>query len=88
MCSAIFLHNLKENNSKFKKFKLAYLLKLSDELQDWERPNGDGKYNNYKDYNIDVDENKIKIIIKNKRLNKIKSSLRNLDDSLIFTSNN
>jgi hypothetical protein len=45
-CSAIFIHNFSERHFRGKKIKignapLAFLLKLSDILQDWERPSGD-----------------------------------------------
>ncbi|MBC2699185.1 MAG: hypothetical protein HF976_14095 [ANME-2 cluster archaeon] len=62
-CSAIFLHNLSDDafkNIKKNKAPLPYLLKLCDELQNWDRPktdmlNGDSPEN----YDVFIHDNKL-----------------------------
>lgn len=83
-CSAIYLHNLKnfprtvnKNNSP-----LAYLLKLCDELQDWERPNinlPEGK--SVANYDIKISNGKLifTVSMENDR-NKIKINISCLND--------
>ncbi len=64
-CAAIFVHNLDKKYFKNKrldrsKSPIAFLLKLSDTLQDWERPteiNNDGISANK--YKIDIKDNKL-----------------------------
>ena len=58
-CSAIFLHNLRDDafeNIDKTKASLAYLLKLSDELQNWDRmQEGDSPEN----YDVDICNDKL-----------------------------
>lgn len=87
-CSAIYLHNLRPTDF-FKgcknKSKLAYLLKLSDELQEWDRPNnenpeGDSSHK----YDIKISGNKLIFASKNEeQLNKIQKNIMCLGDSNI-----
>ncbi len=64
-CSAIFTHNLKEEsfkNSKINpnKMNLLFLLKLSDILQEWERPKNNLDNGNPPDlFEIDIKQDKI-----------------------------
>jgi len=59
-CAAIFLHNLRNDrfeNTKIDPYKapLAFLLKLSDVMQDWDRPSLlDIKGYNVENFNIEV----------------------------------
>ena len=60
-CSAIFLHNLdKDAFVKIDKNKapLPYLLKLCDEFQNWDRPNGEEQGDSPTNYNISIQKNK------------------------------
>ena len=93
-CTAIYLHNLP--SSSFKKTKinllnspLAFLLKLSDSLQDWERPSS--KYlNGYSasDFDIEIHEGKIYYTAPSNKKIKIKeeieSSLANYQQYIEF----
>lgn len=84
-CSAIFLHNLGadafENIDKIKA-PLPYLLKLSDELQEWDRPKkkmpeGDSPEN----YDIQVEQNHLIFKVSNQdRKGKIESEIKCLND--------
>lgn len=83
-CSAIYFHNL-HPDSFFKncknKSKLAYLLKLSDELQNWDRekmPKGDSPEN----YDIQVQQNQLIFKVSNHdRKDKIESGIKCLNDA-------
>lgn len=79
ICAAIFIHNLDEGcfeNNKINIYEtpLAYLLKLSDELQDWNRPKFDKTpINASDDYNFEVINSKLVISCKinyHEKLNK------------------
>lgn len=68
-CSAIFLHNLEDrfyhrNKLNISNQPLPFLMKLSDELQDWDRP-GNSKRKMYtaKEYNISVYRKRINLYI-------------------------
>lgn len=87
-CSAIFLHNLEDD--AFKKIDktiapLPYLLKLCDELQNWDRPSkkmphGDSPEN----YDIDIKENEIIFMVKTEGVKKkISKKIKCLNDSNI-----
>lgn len=92
-CSAIFLHNLSDDAfEKIDKNKapLPYLLKLSDELQNWDRPDGNNpNADNHDDdspyrYDISILENKLIFTSKNEeRLNSIPNKIKCLGDSNI-----
>jgi hypothetical protein len=76
-CAAIFIHNLpaqyfREAKISLERTPIAYLLKLSDCLQDWERPSK----NNRKGfsaslYDIEINNNKLLFSVPPKRKNKI-----------------
>jgi len=86
-CAGIYLHNLKKNNffnNSKEKAPLAYLLKLSDELENYERnykknPNGDKResedtlenYDKAENYEIDISNGKLtfKVADEKTRLN-------------------
>jgi len=82
-CSAIFIHNL--NNKYFSAAKidreiapLAFLLKLSDSLQDWERPSLQNPIGiPASNYDIEVDNKKIifKANLPNNRKQKIRHEI-------------
>lgn len=84
-CSAIYLHNLHPTGF-FKgcknKSKLAYLLKLSDELQEWNRPNKENLEGNFPhDYDIKISGNKLIFASKNEdSLNSIQNEIKCLGD--------
>ena len=87
---AIFLHNLYLTdffeNSK-NKSKLVYLLKLSDELQNWDRPNNDNSNGDSpENYDIIVSNNKLVFSVKTKYLKKkILGNIECLKDlSIVF----
>lgn len=68
-CAAIFVHNLPEKCFESKKInltkaKLAYLLKLSDELQDWNRTVFQNNYSNPSEqYDLNVIDNRLLVRI-------------------------
>ena len=67
VCTAIFIHNLREEHFKEAKIELkyaplAFLLKLSDCLQDWDRP-GKNKDKVYKASQFDIEVVKDKLIL-------------------------
>lgn len=91
-CSAIFVHNLPDSAfEKIDKNKapLPYLLKLCDELQNWDRPNqntltGDSSEN----YDISIQRNKIIFKVKSKKnREKISKKIQCLNDSNISVEN-
>ena len=84
-CSAIFLHNLGDNafkNIDKTKASLAYLLKLCDELQNWDRMReGDSPEN----YDIQVQENKLIFKVSDQdRKDKIEDKIKCLNDKDIL----
>jgi len=88
-CSAIFLHNLGDDafgNIDKTKAQLAYLLKLSDELQNWDRPTekmpgGDSP----KNYDIQVQKNKLIFKVSNQhRKGEIERGIKCLKDNNII----
>ena len=87
-CLAIYLHNLEPTgffDGMKGKFKLGYLLKLCDELQNWDRPNnknpnGDSPEN----YDIEVSNNKLIFKVKTDELkDKIFENIKCLKDTSI-----
>jgi len=87
-CSAIYLHNLHHTNffAKCKdKSKLVYLLKLCDELQNWERSNNlVSEEDSPKTYDIEILDGKLyfKIKLEDSR-NKIYKKIACLNDNSI-----
>jgi hypothetical protein len=87
-CTAIFLHNLPQRCFINKKIDrniapLAYLLRLSDCLQDWERPSKNEPTGfNASQYDIRINRKRIEFItnVSNERKNKIQNEI---DSSLI-----
>ena len=84
-CSAIFLHNLGDNafkNIDKTKASLAYLLKLCDELQHWDRPKGKKhKSDSPENYDIQVQQNKLIFKVSDQdRKNKIEDKIKCLND--------
>jgi len=91
-CSAIFIHNLPDNAFEKidrNKAPLPYLLKLCDELQNWDRPDqntltGDSPEN----YDISIQKNKIIFKVKSKKnREKISKKIKCLNDSNISVEN-
>jgi len=87
-CSAIFLHNLGDDafgNIDKTKAQLAYLLKLSDGLQEWDRPKkkmseGDSPEN----YDIQGEQNKLIFKVSNQGIkDQIESNIKCLKDNSI-----
>ncbi|MBW1786615.1 MAG: hypothetical protein JRK53_08385 [Deltaproteobacteria bacterium] len=82
-CAAIYLHNLpssKFENSKIDRLKspLAFLLKLSDCLQEWERPSHDNQYGYSGDlFEIELKNDELLFYadIPNARKNKIRDEI-------------
>ena len=68
-CSAIFLHNLGrrfyyKNKMNAQQHRLLFLLKLADELQDWDRPgNSTRKIYSAKDFSIKVRGQRIDLVV-------------------------
>ena len=67
-CSAIFLHNLRKGcfekaKINMRKAPIAFLLKLSDLLQEWERPSFKDK-KGFSSYQFDIDMRKDELIFK------------------------
>lgn len=65
--ASIFLHNLKapELGQRFVKehHPLAFLMKMSDELQDWERLNQNNQYNSAENYDVQYDSAQDKLLV-------------------------
>ncbi len=79
-CAAIFLHNLSEdkfanNKIDISKAPLAFLLKLTDEFQDWERPGSKAGKFSAEDYGINGGNKNLVLTIRNVRKRKIKETL-------------
>lgn len=80
-CTAIFIHNLPSQHFRNSKISLeispiAYLLKLSDCLQDWERPTHNNKHGfSASLYNIDVKNNKLYFSVPEERKDMIDSEV-------------
>lgn len=94
-CSAIFLHNLPSNCFSETKIDrnnapLPFLLRLSDCLQDWERPSGENRYGfGAEYYNMKINDDKILFQVDipeqgRKIENDIKSSLIAPDVQIIY----
>ena len=86
-CSAIFLHNLPNAFEKINKNKapLPYLLKLCDELQNWDRPN-QNKHQSDPPKNYDISTQNNRLIFKvnsEKDRDKISKKIECLNDSNI-----
>lgn len=83
---SIFLHNLDTSKigRSFNKNEhpLAFLLKLSDELQDWERINQDEQYFSASHYAIEFDatSNILKVYAPGERVMRLKSALMVFED--------
>lgn len=78
-CSAIFVHNLKLNNVtfNFKKAELATLLKVCDELQDWDRPKGEKmECSSPQDYKIEFKADRIVFCVKKGKKKKLEDNLK------------
>lgn len=76
-CAAIFIHNLpaqyfRDAKISLKRSPIAYLLKLSDCLQDWERPSKNNR-NGFSSslYDIEINNNKLLFSAPPERKNKI-----------------
>lgn len=88
-CSAIYLHNLdkacfERSRINIKKAPIAYLLKLSDLLQEWERPSFDNKKGISPDkFDIDLRDGKMtfKADIPEERKNKLREELHAVLDA-------
>ena len=87
-CSAIFLHNLDDDafdKIDKKKASLPYLLKLCDELQNWDRLNGEGKSEPSENYGISIEDGKIFFKVKCKtKMEDIKGKIKCLNDESIY----
>lgn len=85
-CSAIFVHNLGADafkNINKTKAPLAYLLKLCDELQHWDRPKGKKhKGDSPENYDIQVQQNHLIFKVSNQdRKGEIESKIGCLNDN-------
>ena len=80
-CSAIFIHNLPDhcfNNKKIDPAKapVAYLLKLSDCLQDWERPSKDNRTGFLANsYDLKIEKDRIIFTAPKERVAKIRKEI-------------
>jgi hypothetical protein len=80
-CSAIFLHNLpvscfSESKIEISRAPLAFLLKMSDSLQEWWRPSQENP-RGYPSSNFDITMDQGKLIIKAKIPEEVKIKMRN-----------
>lgn len=86
-CSAIFLHNLPNAFEKINKNKapLPYLLKLCDELQNWDRPNQNtDRKDSPENYDISIQNGRIIFKVSSKEdRDKISKKIECLNDSNI-----
>ena len=90
-CSAIFIHNLRINKFiwNFNDFPLASLLKICDELQDWDRPTEENiKGNSPKDYDLKFKKDGIIFYVYNSEIKKIRKKLQNIDNFSLDIENN
>lgn len=94
-CSAIFIHNLPKkyfvnNKVDINNAPLAYLLILSDSLQDWNRPGYAANGNPARQYDIDFDKNMLIYKAPKNKIDKIREELQeklaNIDHLVIFES--
>lgn len=87
-CSAIFLHDLKDGAfDKIDKNKapLPYLLKLCDELQNWDRPNGEGESEPSENYGISIEDGKLTFYVEDEtKIKDIKKGIKCLNDNSII----
>lgn len=85
-CSAIFLHNLdKDAFDKIDKNEapLPYLLKLCDELQNWDRPGGKRKSEPSENYGISIEDGNLIFYVKDKaKIKDIKKRIEWLNDTI------
>jgi hypothetical protein len=92
-CASIFIHNLSHDlfqNNKLNEriHTLPYILRLSDELQDWERITNNNSYNSGKSYSITINDGCIIFRAPESRLGKIKNSMNCFEGrEIIVTSN-
>ena len=80
-CSAMFIHNINSGNFKldFKKAPLASLLKICDELQDWERPKLDEPNGRpSKDYSLKFEDNQLIFYVKKERKDCLNNKISNI----------
>ena len=86
-CSAIFLHNLGIDafyQIDKNKAPLPYLLKLCDELQNWDRPNGEGQSEPSENYGISIEDGKLIFYVKDEaKREHIKGKIKCLNDNSI-----
>lgn len=87
-CSAIFLHDLDDDvfvKIDKKKAPLPYLLKLCDELQNWDRPKSGVAKEDSDNYGISIKNNgKMCFYVKDEaKMNKIKGNIECLNDDSI-----
>lgn len=86
--ASIFIHNLpvilfKKTKINKKDHPLAFVLRMADEMQDWERMTKNITYNTSDSYSIDIEYDKIYFCVPRSRLIKIKKSLECFDNSII-----
>lgn len=91
-CAAIFIHNLPKRcfkKAKIDRFRapLAYLLRLSDGLQDWERPSAHNR-TGYPDDMFDIDVVGNDLIFKVENPIRMKAIKKELNSALIFSEIN
>ncbi len=87
-CTSIFLHNLsgeyfKENKIDRRKAPLAFLLKLSDTLQEWERPSYRKRGISARNFDIEIKDSVLTLKAKLPEDRKIKI-LNELESCLVF----
>jgi hypothetical protein len=81
-CSAIFLHNFKTLRTRIhiKSSPVAFLLKISDCLQDWERPKAEDSGNPSSQYRIGMDQKTLLLSINNHKREEIIKELESCLD--------
>lgn len=90
-CASVFIHNLPSELFQYDKINkmrhtLPFILRLSDELQDWERITKDNSYCSGELYSISINDGTISFSVPASRRDKIKNSLNCFDGQEIIVS--
>jgi hypothetical protein len=92
-CASIFIHNLPLQlfqNNKINEIRhaLPFILRLSDELQDWERITKNDDYHAGTLYSININDGVLKFNVPESRLDKIRNSMSCFEGREIIISSN